>query len=168
MLLYLSEKQDHDNLRQVFAGIRASEGVREVSRCSSEFVDPLARCWRFAVGRAAYFGPTPYQRISDPDGPYVTGPGSIWMDAGAECASWGQDEISGVWERWNAEERAVYTDVRAAGLEVAAAWFREGGHDPEQCCGDVEIRTMCARYAANTVQRFRLWRHDVLGEGRKP
>ena len=166
MLLYLSEQQDHDSLRGIFSGTKDSMVMVGVSRADDD-PDSIARCWRFAAGRAAYFGPAPYRQISDPDGPYVTGPGSIWLDAGAECASWGQDEISGVWERWNAEERQVYTDVRAAGLEVAAAWFREGGHDPEQCCGDIEIRTMCARYAANAVQRFRLWRHDALGEGRK-
>jgi|GEM_PF-4606655 len=93
-------------------------------------------------------------------------PGSIWLAPDAPCSKWEQADVAGAWEGWGEEERSLYTDVRAAGLVVAESWFTANGHDRE-LANSLEVRTMCARYAASSVQRFQRWRVDTLQGGLK-
>lgn len=170
MLVYLAQQEMREEIERVFRRTKDSGGA-SVSMISIEvgaddFDDRLAACWRFAAGHGAYFGPVPYWQISRPDDGLVLGPGSITLADGAPCSAYRQDDVAGAWEAWDAEERQVYTDVRAASLAVCREWFAANGHDADECCGNLEIRLMCARYACNAVERFRQWRREVLGERR--
>lgn len=157
MLAYLAERDDLQGIEVVFAATRDSE-----RGTVSHLKGGLLPCWRFAAGHGVYLGPVPYQQISRPDDGLVLGPGSIALADGAQCSAWQQEDVAGAWERWDAEERQVYTDVRAASLAVCREWFTASGHDADECCGSLEIRLMCARYASNAVERFRQWRKEVL------
>ncbi len=169
MLAYLVQQGMREEIEGIFRSTAATENTKMIRSCrvaDDGSDDLLGSCWRFAAGHGVYLGPVPYQQISHPDDGLVLGPGSIALADGAQCSVWQQGDVAGAWEGWDTEERQVYTDVRAASLWVCREWFTANGHDADECCGSLEIRLMCARYASNAVERFRQWREDVLG-GRK-
>lgn len=150
-------------IQEIFQGTKDSENNFAVS------LRPAAPCWRFADGYAAYFGPVPTYAPIHGEG-YALGPASVAIDPEAPCATWGQPEIAGDWERWSPEEQQLYTDVRAESLRVVGEWYEREketlGGTRDSLLESIDIRLACARYAAVAVHRFREWRYNVLN-GRK-